>query len=303
MPGCVSEGDTLDEALANIREAAEGWLDVSADVDGPGGSSGRGRVVKSISGKDFCRVLERHGWHLKRIRGSHHIYGQTGNPTILTCRFMATSRWRRVRFASCSRTQGYRRANCNSTMPLSPSLAVLVVPPGFLRMFRPRRLLLPELLLPRARASDLPRDLVGGSTRPFLRAPARRDQAEVESAGVDIDRRHRDADRVAEAVRVAGAVAGDDVAGAVVAVVVVGEAADVDEALGRQLDARDEQAEVLDAGDDAVELHADLVGQVVEQLHLVELALGLGGPLLALAAMVAQRRAGRPFAARASCRG
>jgi predicted RNase H-like HicB family nuclease len=30
LPGCVSEGDSLDEALANIREAAEGWLDASA---------------------------------------------------------------------------------------------------------------------------------------------------------------------------------------------------------------------------------------------------------------------------------
>jgi predicted RNase H-like HicB family nuclease len=28
LPGCVSEGDTLDEARANIREAAAGWLDV-----------------------------------------------------------------------------------------------------------------------------------------------------------------------------------------------------------------------------------------------------------------------------------
>ena len=97
--------------------------------------------------------------------------------------------------------------------------------------------------------------------------------------------------------------AGDHVAGAVVAVEVVGEAADVDEALGRHLDARDEQAEVFDARDHAVELHADLVGQVVEQLHLVELALGVGRPLLALAAVVAQRRADRPAAARASCRG
>ena len=31
LPGCVSEGDTLDQTLANIREAAEGWLEVSAD--------------------------------------------------------------------------------------------------------------------------------------------------------------------------------------------------------------------------------------------------------------------------------
>jgi len=29
LPGCVSEGDTYDEALANIREAAEAWLEVS----------------------------------------------------------------------------------------------------------------------------------------------------------------------------------------------------------------------------------------------------------------------------------
>ena len=31
LPGCVSEGDTWDETLANIREAAEGWFDVSAE--------------------------------------------------------------------------------------------------------------------------------------------------------------------------------------------------------------------------------------------------------------------------------
>lgn len=31
LPGCVSEGDTFDETLANVREAAEGWLLVAAD--------------------------------------------------------------------------------------------------------------------------------------------------------------------------------------------------------------------------------------------------------------------------------
>jgi antitoxin HicB len=31
MPGCFSEGDTLEEALANIREAAELWLEVNAE--------------------------------------------------------------------------------------------------------------------------------------------------------------------------------------------------------------------------------------------------------------------------------
>ena len=36
LPGCVSEGETHEETLANIREAAEGWLDVAtqrAQVD------------------------------------------------------------------------------------------------------------------------------------------------------------------------------------------------------------------------------------------------------------------------------
>ena len=31
LPGCISEGESLDEALANIRQAAEGWLDVSSE--------------------------------------------------------------------------------------------------------------------------------------------------------------------------------------------------------------------------------------------------------------------------------
>ena len=29
LPGCVSEGETREETLANIREAVAGWLDVA----------------------------------------------------------------------------------------------------------------------------------------------------------------------------------------------------------------------------------------------------------------------------------
>ncbi|MGH7201691.1 MAG: type II toxin-antitoxin system HicB family antitoxin [Planctomycetaceae bacterium] len=31
LPGCHTQGDTLDEVQANLREAAEGWLAVAHD--------------------------------------------------------------------------------------------------------------------------------------------------------------------------------------------------------------------------------------------------------------------------------
>lgn len=34
--------------------------------------------MKPVSGKEFARVLERHGWILKRVTGSHHIFVKTG---------------------------------------------------------------------------------------------------------------------------------------------------------------------------------------------------------------------------------
>jgi predicted RNase H-like HicB family nuclease len=41
LPGCFSQGETREEALSNLREAVELWLEVTADeaaaeVDGPG---------------------------------------------------------------------------------------------------------------------------------------------------------------------------------------------------------------------------------------------------------------------------
>ncbi|WP_084222591.1 type II toxin-antitoxin system HicA family toxin [Thioalkalivibrio paradoxus] len=34
--------------------------------------------MKPVSGKSFCKVLETKGWKLRRINGSHHIYGKAG---------------------------------------------------------------------------------------------------------------------------------------------------------------------------------------------------------------------------------
>ena len=35
--------------------------------------------MKSVSGKEFCKILERNGWALARINGSHHIYIKIGS--------------------------------------------------------------------------------------------------------------------------------------------------------------------------------------------------------------------------------
>jgi predicted RNase H-like HicB family nuclease len=29
LPGCITEGDTMDEVLANLQDAIEGWLEVA----------------------------------------------------------------------------------------------------------------------------------------------------------------------------------------------------------------------------------------------------------------------------------
>jgi predicted RNase H-like HicB family nuclease len=31
LPGCVTEGDTREELMANLRDAIEGWLEVAAE--------------------------------------------------------------------------------------------------------------------------------------------------------------------------------------------------------------------------------------------------------------------------------
>ena len=40
--------------------------------------------MKSISGKALARALERHGWVLLRVQGSHHIYGKTASNVRLS---------------------------------------------------------------------------------------------------------------------------------------------------------------------------------------------------------------------------
>ena len=34
MPGCVTEGETIDEIRANLKEAVEGWLGAGEPISG-----------------------------------------------------------------------------------------------------------------------------------------------------------------------------------------------------------------------------------------------------------------------------
>ena len=40
--------------------------------------------MKSLSGKELAKVLEKYGWSLRRVQGSHHIYGKPGNNVRLS---------------------------------------------------------------------------------------------------------------------------------------------------------------------------------------------------------------------------
>ncbi len=34
--------------------------------------------MRILSGKEFAKILEKHGWILRRIHGSHFVYGKEG---------------------------------------------------------------------------------------------------------------------------------------------------------------------------------------------------------------------------------
>ena len=40
--------------------------------------------MKGISGREFARLVERRGWQLLRVAGSHHIYGKAGSVVRLS---------------------------------------------------------------------------------------------------------------------------------------------------------------------------------------------------------------------------
>ena len=40
--------------------------------------------MKSATGREFARLIERRGWVLLRVSGSHHIFGKSGSVVRLS---------------------------------------------------------------------------------------------------------------------------------------------------------------------------------------------------------------------------
>ena len=40
--------------------------------------------MKAVSGRELARLVERHGWQLIRVQGSHHIYSKPGSVVRLS---------------------------------------------------------------------------------------------------------------------------------------------------------------------------------------------------------------------------
>jgi predicted RNA binding protein YcfA (HicA-like mRNA interferase family) len=40
--------------------------------------------MRNLSGREFARLVERRGWQLLRVKGSHHVYGKQGSVVRLS---------------------------------------------------------------------------------------------------------------------------------------------------------------------------------------------------------------------------
>ncbi len=56
--------------------------------------------MKSISGKQLCKLVEQKGWILQRVTGSHHIYANLELKQILSIPRSSQSRFKDWNFES-----------------------------------------------------------------------------------------------------------------------------------------------------------------------------------------------------------
>ena len=91
LPGCVSQGDTREEVMRNIREAADLYIEdcIAAGDPRPERSGKRIRRTQNrrprvklptdVSGQELVKVLLRIGFVVTRQKGSHIVL-RRGNP-------------------------------------------------------------------------------------------------------------------------------------------------------------------------------------------------------------------------------
>jgi predicted RNase H-like HicB family nuclease/predicted RNA binding protein YcfA (HicA-like mRNA interferase family) len=91
IPGCVSQGSTRDEALANIREAIALCLEVRAERGLPLTIETRQievtvwmAILPSLSGREIVKIFQADGWRIARQRGSHIILVKDGHIATLS---------------------------------------------------------------------------------------------------------------------------------------------------------------------------------------------------------------------------
>jgi predicted RNase H-like HicB family nuclease/predicted RNA binding protein YcfA (HicA-like mRNA interferase family) len=91
IPGCVSQGSTREEALANVREAIALCLEVRAERGLPLTIETRQievtvwmAILPSLSGREVVKVFEADGWRIAWQRGSHIILVKDGHIATLS---------------------------------------------------------------------------------------------------------------------------------------------------------------------------------------------------------------------------
>ena len=76
LPGCVSQGETREQAITNIREAIEGaegrWVACARGAFRHDAGRGMSKLPQ-VSGADVVRALAKVGFTLRRQHGSHMI--------------------------------------------------------------------------------------------------------------------------------------------------------------------------------------------------------------------------------------
>ncbi len=67
--------------------------------------------MKQLSGKEFAKIIERHGWNLLRVQGSHHIYRKAGSTVRLSTRVHGNQPLKRGLLAHLAKLAGLEESD------------------------------------------------------------------------------------------------------------------------------------------------------------------------------------------------